>query len=759
VGDARPNGTGAGNPLDRVKKLALTEEGIRQALDRGTRGRAELHAILKKPGGVQELLNQPARWELYLKTAQGELVQARRLAVCAEGSLDAELTTAMDRFQQQVASDQVDYDLALRLERIRLDRATLAVNKFDQRSPMAEYQKAFARFGVLGDDPVVAAARLSSSPIREQLVAGLDTWAFCAFNVWDYGLAERLLTLARQAAADPAWGDRVRQVSVWENQEALEKLVAQAPTAGASPQLLEIVGERLRIFQSPLAISCLRRAQAKYPGDFWLNVDLAHALAPTKPAEAVGFYRAALAIRPGTAAVYNNLGSALCGQKELDEAIASYHKAIALDPKAAMAYINLGDALGKLGEFPKAIDATRKAIELDPDDPLAHHNLGYFLLGQGKVDDAIASYRKAIDLKPNNARTYTNLGKALLEKGKVDDAIAAYRKAIEIDPKHAKAYGGLGTALSKQRKLPEAIDANSKAIELDPNNAIPHGNLGLYLREQGKPADAVAACRRAIELDPNFANAYNILGLSLSDQGKRDDAIAAFRKAIELDPQFTKAHSNLGSDLARQGKFAEAATHYLKAIELDPKHTAAYIGMGAVASRQNKPGDAIAWYRKALAIEPDDLKAHENLSVLLAICPDQKFRNSQQAVEHAKKAVELEPRSSGALQILGWALYRAGAWRESIEALEKSCNLQAGGTGDAFQWIVLALAHAKLAEQEGLTDKEREHHKVEARRRYEESTKQIDQWWRVRPGGSGERAVWDFRDEARKLMGLTESKK
>src|SRR5262249_1703235 len=82
-------GSGAGWALrDReareqeiARKLALTEEGIRQALERGTTSRAELHAILKKPGGVQQLLNQPARWELFIKTAEGELAQARRLAV------------------------------------------------------------------------------------------------------------------------------------------------------------------------------------------------------------------------------------------------------------------------------------------------------------------------------------------------------------------------------------------------------------------------------------------------------------------------------------------------------------------------------------------------------------------------------------------------------------------------------------------------------------------------------------------------------
>ena len=88
-----------------------------------------------------------------------------------------------------------------------------------------------------------------------------------------------------------------------------------------------------------------------------------------------------------------------------------------------------------------------------------------------------------------------------------------------------------------------------------------------------------------------------------------------------------------------------------------------------------------------------------------------------------------------------------------------SCKREAGGTGDAGQWIVLALAHAKLAAQEGLPEKEREHHKSQARRWYDQADKQIDRWWRVRPGHETGQAIWDFRAEARELMAAKDGKK
>jgi Tfp pilus assembly protein PilF len=51
--------------------------------------------------------------------------------------------------------------------------------------------------------------------------------------------------------------------------------------------------------------------------------------------------------------------------------------------------------------------------------------------------------------------------------------------------------------------------------------------------------------------------------------------------------------------------------------------------------------------------------------------------------------------------MLGWARYRTGDWKASIEALEKSCALQHDPRGgDAFQWFFLAMAHGKLGEKD-----------------------------------------------------------
>ena len=185
---------------------------------------------------MQELLNQPARWELSLRTVQAELTQARQLKAGVGGVLDPAVLQAMARLQEQSAGDEADYRLAVRLEKLRSDRANWIRAEFDYRKASDEYSRALADLGVLNRNPEATAAGLAASPIKEQLVAALDDWAWVAYVTKQRDLAEQLLALARRAAPDAAWGDRLRRVDVWDNREALAQILTEAPRSECRPR-------------------------------------------------------------------------------------------------------------------------------------------------------------------------------------------------------------------------------------------------------------------------------------------------------------------------------------------------------------------------------------------------------------------------------------------------------------------------------------------------------------------------------------------
>src|SRR5262249_48626850 len=145
------------------------------------------------------------------------------------------------------------------------------------------------------------------------------------------------------------------------------------------------------------AVALLRRAQEKYPGDFWINHDLAFGLADMKPprwGEAIPYYRIALALRL-SAGVSVNLGNALAGSGDRLGAIAAYRQAIAHKPDYVMAYNNLGRALGESGDLPGAIAAFRQAITRQPGYAPAHYNLGVALEKSGDRQRVVSGEREA----------------------------------------------------------------------------------------------------------------------------------------------------------------------------------------------------------------------------------------------------------------------------------------------------------------------------------------------------------------------------
>jgi tetratricopeptide (TPR) repeat protein len=118
--------------------------------------------------------------------------------------------------------------------------------------------------------------------------------------------------------------------------------------------------------------------------------------------------------------------------------------------------------------------------------------------------------------------------------------------------------------------------------------------------------------------------------------------------------------------------------------------------------------------------DPSLALAYNELAWFLGAGPDPQFRDPLRAVELARRAVERAPQHQvpNYWNTLGVAHYRAGEWRASIQALEKSLELQtlnlealkmvAGHVpqvqnqqpGTSFDFFFLAMAHWQLSDKD-----------------------------------------------------------
>ena len=80
---------------------------------------------------------------------------------------------------------------------------------------------------------------------------------------------------------------------------------------------------------------------------------------------------------------------------KLEEAIGIYRAAIAVDPNYSDAWHGLAMAYSELKQHDQAIEAGKRLVELVPDDTLAHTSLSRFYQAAGMIAEAEAESAKA----------------------------------------------------------------------------------------------------------------------------------------------------------------------------------------------------------------------------------------------------------------------------------------------------------------------------------------------------------------------------
>ena len=137
---------------------------------------------------------------------------------------------------------------------------------------------------------------------------------------------------------------------------------------------------------------------------------------------------------PSYPAGHFNYAFELRRRGDVDGAVTEYRKAIALDPGMALAYSNLGALLQSKNELAEAESLYRKTIELRPEYALAWNNLGIVRYKRGDGNGAVQAFRHAIELKPDDAGAVYNLGRIYQQAGMADSAAMMFERSYRLEP-------------------------------------------------------------------------------------------------------------------------------------------------------------------------------------------------------------------------------------------------------------------------------------------------------------------------------------
>jgi serine/threonine-protein kinase len=461
----------------------------------------------------------------------------------------AEASAALERAEVRLADwglvdlrrrvDQArrDLELVAELDAIRLARAVSTGGIISVLKSDAAYEAAFhkAGLGELQDDPQVVASRIKASNIRRALLDALDDWIASTSS---QRRLNWLVAVARRADPDHAvWRDHLRNSVAATNPAPLVEVMRTARVADQPISMLLMLGQRVQQNGGD-AIPFLTRVQQAHPDDFWANLVLGEELKPTNPKEAVRYFQAAVAIRPGAAVAYNDLGGALWHCDRPDEALAQYRRAAQIDPSGAPAQNNICLVLWFTGRHAEAIEQFRQAIPLNPKEARMHAMFGDSLEAVGRHDEAIEQDQQALSLDPKFLSTQIALRHLLIPRGRAEEAHLTWKKALDTNPPEHEWWNGyaefclfLGHEQEYRGVCHALLDRFGKST--DPHVAERTGRACLLLPVKGDELQkACALIDRAVTVDKSkvepWAPPYFLFAKGLAEyrQGRMESAIS-----------------------------------------------------------------------------------------------------------------------------------------------------------------------------------------------------------------------------------------
>jgi tetratricopeptide (TPR) repeat protein len=505
-----------------------------------------------------------------------------------------------------------------------------------------------------------------------------------------------LLALAREIDPDPFRTKLRIAVLSLEDHDAtpLLKLASPAVAAQLEPATARFMGDLLaRAARNTAAVNpshaaaarevslrMLRAAHQAHPDDFWINHSLGMLLenwSPPRLDEAIGYYRAALAVRAQSGMAWANLGNALNRKGAADEAIGAWERARPLLPQEWRVHAGLGNALRAKKDYDGAIRAYRQAIALAPGEGVAHSGLGAALYDNRQLDEALEELNLAVKLSPRDPVAHHNRGVVLAARRDVEGAIAEQRKAVELDRNDASAWTDLGAALLRKRSFDEAVAAFEQARRVRPDWPAAYANMADALMRKGALAEARIVCRVAVLLNPKYANGYRILS-SIAISGRdAGEAVAFAKKAVALEPKNHQNQGQLGSAFVSNRQVKEGITQLRLAKKMSPDDPEVDSNLGTALYLNGELREAVALLEGVVRRQPNEV-AWFTLGQIY------KGRGDYgRAIGALRQAAMLAPGRPEIRQWLAVTYYQvgtshltAGAWEDAAAALEEAIRWQ-----------------------------------------------------------------------------------
>ncbi len=534
------------------------------------------------------------------------------------------------------------------------------------------------------------------------LLVGGGSWAFVEKErtAREREQVERMREVAqRDARLSSEVGDALAESSAHEGGgrfpeaiTAAERARALAEGGGASNELLGRVDGTLNRLREAHALA--ERAAQRAAENHALLAELLEAREPVWDPGREDDPRHAASIYEG---VFQKHGIEIEAGSAAD--VASGLKLRGLGSEIALYFDSLTEVRRLASDEPGTVRALEIAHAVDPDALRAD-------LREALAAGALDVLRGIADsgFKDQPAITIELLASALQQLGEREAARNVYRTGIDRFPSDFSLQYRLGRLLTPPEfqegvrdDLQEAIECYRAALALRPDSTVVRYYMGRVYGKLGEFQRAIEQFEVALRQRPDDGTFLFHLASNRFRLGQVEPAFAILRPLVDRsEPVWLTGWASLqvGRCLLARGDAKESIPYFERAVASNPNQAQFHGGLfeAVVASGSVEAQQRVL--RDYLAAFPNDAEVNNNLAWVLATPADTRMRDLDQAIRLARRSTEIAE-SHVAWNTLGVALFYAGRFEESIDALRRSVRLQGSG-GHVVDWMFLAMDHLKL---------------------------------------------------------------
>jgi len=360
---------------------------------------------------------------------------------------------------------------------------------------------------------------------------------------------------------------------------------------------------------------------------------------------------------------------------KLEIARGRYEAGLEKRPDSGSLKRRLSELWVEKGDPEKARELLLSVVRDSPETIEAYSELSLVSVSLGKFEEAERSILEILDRNPYAIEARNAYLLILFNSRQFEKAADYCEELIEAHPGDPGFRHAFADILEAQGKRSKAKEQLRTALKIDPGHSRSRQLLiGIRQSENGV-ANALRVAQAWVRADPGSAEAQHEMAQVLSRKKDYRGALEHYRKAMELDPDFVIARSNYVKTMASLRRLHEAIPFLSEELSEDPEIREGHSLLGLALDVAGRRKEAVQVFRSGLEREPNNVKLLRELAWIKSTSKDAQLRNGPEALQFAKRAVELAPSEADFHQVLAAAYAENREFDNAIRSARRALKL------------------------------------------------------------------------------------